>query len=170
MDRFLELGAGRFVVRLLVFLALASMFAPSAVRGEGQLAEVAASSPLEAHLPDLAGSQRGLAELRGKVVLVNFWASWCTPCLTEMPSIQRLAEMLHDEPFAVIGVNVSESKLRVRTMAQRLGLDFPILLDEQGETFKSLGATVLPTTYVLDGDGVPRCVGLWSGMALKPWV
>jgi peroxiredoxin len=76
--------------------------------------------------------------------------------------------MLDDESFAVIGVNVSDSKLRARTMVQRLGLDFPILLDEQGETFKSWGATVLPTTYVLDGNGVPRYVGRgpleWDGV------
>ena len=120
---------------------------------------MAVSAPLEATLPDLTGRQRAIDELRGKVVLVNFRASWCTPCVTEMPSIQRLAATLEGEPFAVIGVNVSESKLRVRTMAQRLGLDFPILLDGEGETFKSWGATVLPTTYVLDRDGVPRYVG-----------
>ena len=147
------------VARLLFVLALAGTALPSEVLAAGQLDEVRASAPLEAKLPDLTGRQRGIDEFRGKVVLVNFWASWCTPCVTEMPSIQRLAAALEDESFAVIGVNISESTLRVRTMAQRLGLDFPILLDGEGETFKSWGATVLPTTYVLDRDGVPRYRG-----------
>jgi thiol-disulfide isomerase/thioredoxin len=168
MDILASRGRRPSVARLLFVLVLAGSGPPSAAPAAGQLDEVHASAPLEATLPDLTGRQRRLDELRGKVVLVNFWASWCTPCLTEMPSIQRLEDVLHDERFAVIGVNVSESKLRVRAMAQRLGLDFPILLDEQGETFKSWGATVLPTTYVLDGDGVPRYAGRgpleWDGV------
>lgn len=145
--------------RTLFVLTLAGTSLPLAVGATGRLDEVHASAPLEASLPDLTGRQRAIDELRGKVVLVNFWASWCTPCVTEMPSIQRLAATLEGEPFAVIGVNVSESKLRVRTMAQRLGLDFPILLDGEGEIFTSWGATVLPTTYVLDRGGLPRYLG-----------
>ena len=159
METLASRGTRTAVVGLLSVLVLAGTTLPSAVRASGQLDEVDASAPLEASLPDLYGRERTLDEFRGKVVLVNFWASWCTPCVTEMPSIQRLAATLEGEPFAVIGVNVSESKLRVRTMAQRLGLDFPILLDGEGETFKSWGATVLPTTYVLDRDGVPRYLG-----------
>jgi thiol-disulfide isomerase/thioredoxin len=159
MEIFASRGTRTAVVGLLSIVVLAGTTLPSAVRASGQLDEVDASAPLEASLPDLYGRERTLEEFRGKVVLVNFWASWCTPCVTEMPSIQRLAATLGGEPFAVIGVNVSESELRVRTMAQRLGLDFPILLDGEGETFKSWGATVLPTTYVLDRDGVPRYLG-----------
>ena len=149
-------------VRLLAAFIVAALTTTcwcSALVAAGELSSTTGAAPVRLRLPDLTGRQRGLDDFRGKVVLVNFWASWCTPCVTEMPSIQRLAATLEGEPFAVVGVNVSESKLRVRTMAQRLGLDFPILLDEEGETFKSWGATILPTTYVLDRDGVPRFVG-----------
>ena len=159
METLASRGARTAIVGLLSVIVLASTTLPSAVRASGQLDEVDASAPLEASLPDLYGRERTLDEFRGKVVLVNFWASWCTPCVTEMPSIQRLAATLKGEPFAVIGVNVSESKLRVRTMAQRLGLDFTVLLDEHGDSFDAWGATVLPTTYLLDRDGIPRYVG-----------
>jgi len=159
MEIFASRGTRTAVVGLLSIVVLAGTTLPSAVRASGQLDEVDASAPLEASLPDLDGRERTLDEFRGKVVLLNFWASWCTPCVTEMPSIQRLAATLGGEPFAVIGVNVSESELRVRTMAQRLGLDFTVLLDEHGDSFDAWGATVLPTTYLLDRDGIPRYVG-----------
>ena len=105
------------------------------------------------------GRERRLEEFRGKVVLVNFWASWCTPCIEEMPSIQRLAELMRDRPFAVIGVNVAEQERRAKAMVQRLGIGFPVLLDRESDVFHRWGGTVLPTTYVLDGDGVVRFVG-----------
>ena len=125
----------------------------------GELSEVPAVLPPEFSLPDLAGQQRSLNEFAGKVLLVNFWAGWCRPCIEEMPSIQRLTEAMREKPFAVIGVNVAESQRRVQTMAQRLGLDFPILLDKDSTTFEGWGANVLPTSYVLDGNGRVRYIG-----------
>jgi thiol-disulfide isomerase/thioredoxin len=109
-------------------------------------------------LPDVGGSERTLEEFRGKVLLVNFWASWCTPCLEEMPLLLRLAAAMRGKPFAILGVNVEESRLRAMSTAQRLKLDFPILLDNEGAVFKRWGATVLPTTYVLDAAGVIRYI------------
>jgi thiol-disulfide isomerase/thioredoxin len=125
----------------------------------GELSEVPAALSPTLSLPDLAGQPRSLDEFAGKVLLVSFWAGWCRPCIEEMPSIQRLREALADAPFAVIGVNVAESERRVRTMAQRLGLDFLVLLDKDSAAFKGWGANVLPTAYVLDGSGRVRYVG-----------
>lgn len=125
----------------------------------GELSEVPAALPPTLSLPDLAGQPRSLNEFAGKVLLVTFWASWCTPCLEELPSIQRLKEEMVGAPFAVIGVNVGEAERRVRTMAQRLGLDFLVLLDKDSAAFKGWGANVLPTAYVLDGSGRVRYVG-----------
>jgi thiol-disulfide isomerase/thioredoxin len=107
----------------------------------------------------LAGEQRSLEQFEGKVLLINFWASWCTPCIKEMPSIKRLAEAMQEKPFAVIGVNVAEPVLRVRTAARRLRLDFPVLLDKDSTVFKDWGANVLPTAYVLDRSGRVRYIG-----------
>ena len=144
----------RIVLGLLqAFLSLA----PAVVAGE--LWPVVPTQPSALLLPDLGGQERGLEELRGKVVLVNFWASWCAPCIAEMPSIQRLAEAMRGRPFAVVGVNVGEGARRVRTVADRLGIDFPVLLDEDSKVFDAWGAKVLPTSYVLDPAGVIRYVG-----------
>jgi thiol-disulfide isomerase/thioredoxin len=110
-------------------------------------------------LPEVGGRERTLEEFRGKVLLVNFWASWCTPCLEEMPRLLRLADdALRGKPFAILGVNVEESRFRAMSTAQRLKLDFPILLDNEGAVFTRWGATVLPTTYVLDAAGVVRYI------------
>jgi peroxiredoxin len=85
-----------------------------------------------------------------------------------MPSIQRLAEQMSDKPFAVIGVNVAENARRVQATAARLGLAFPVLLDKDSAVFDGWGATVLPTTYLLDPTGRMRYVGRgpleWDGV------
>ena len=112
----------------------------------------------ELQLPDLEGHTVDLGQYRGRVVLVNFWASWCTPCVEEMPDILRLKAAMRDTPFAVIGVNVAEARLRARTATQRMGLDFPVLLDRDQAAFRAWGAEVLPTSYVLDVDGRIRYV------------
>jgi thiol-disulfide isomerase/thioredoxin len=132
----------------MVYLSLTAVAA-----GAGELSPAAASAPVELDLPDLEGRERSLGEFRGKVVLVNFWAGWCTPCIEEMPSIQRLADTMRGKPFAVVGVNAAEGRLRVKAMVQRLGIAFPVLLDQDSIVFNRWDATMLPTTYVLD-DGV----------------
>ena len=107
----------------------------------------------------LDGGAFSLSDHRGRVVLVNWFATWCAPCIEEMPSIQRLAREMHGKPFAVIGVNVGETERRVQATVKRLEIDFPVLLDKNSAVFENWGATVLPTTYVLDGNGRVRYVG-----------
>lgn len=124
----------------------------------GELSEVPSVSPPNFSLPDLEGQPRSLDEFTGQVVLVTFWASWCSPCIVEMPSIQRLAAAMADQPFAVIGINVGEGERRVQTSAGRLGIDFPVLLDKDSATFGNWGADVLPTAFVLDRSGRIRHV------------
>lgn len=165
--RFLSQCAGATVLAVLACLLLL----PAAASADGDFSPVPPAPPVELRLPDLDGREWTLDELEGKVVLVNFWASWCIPCVTEMPSIQRLAEAMRDKPFAVIGVNVGEAELRVKAMVRRLGITFPVLLDKDSAVFNGWGATVLPTTYVLDGEGVVRYLGRgpleWDGVEIK---
>ena len=137
----------------LSLLCLASLPAPA-----GELSKVPGELPPGFSLPDLAGRQRSLDEFAGKVVLVTFWASWCSPCIEEIPAILRLAEAMAERPFAVVGVNVGEGERRVQAAARRLGIRFPVLLDRDSATFKAWGADVLPTAYVLDGLGRVRYV------------
>ncbi|MGB5562732.1 MAG: TlpA disulfide reductase family protein, partial [Sedimenticolaceae bacterium] len=87
-----------------------------------------------------------------------FWASWCSPCIREMPGIQRLAATMADLHFAVVSVNVGEGERRVQAAAGRLRIEFPVLLDKDSTAFKDWGADVLPTAYVLDRSGRIRYI------------
>lgn len=131
-------------------LMISALWLGPLLADSGELTEVTNGPGLQLSLPDLDGQHHNLDEFRGKVVLINFWASWCLPCLQEMPSIQRLAEEMGDKPFAVIGVNVGEAERRVQATVKRLGIGFPVLLDKDSAVFKGWGANLLPTAYILD--------------------
>jgi len=145
-----NLNCGRSAI-LTLFL-----FAPAVQAGE--LSQVPDGPRHELGLKDAQGHQRSLDEFRGEVVLINFWASWCTPCVQEMPSLLRLQKSLRGYPFRVVGINVAEGERRAQAAAARLGLDFPVLLDPDSRVFKAWGGEVLPTTYILDGSGKARYV------------
>lgn len=104
-------------------------------------------------LPDTAGKQQQLSALKGKVVLVNFWASWCPPCVHEMPSMQRLLAAEADKGFALVAVNLGESPEAIRAFAQQYQLSFPIWLDETQATAKSWKVFAYPTSYLIDRQG-----------------
>jgi thiol-disulfide isomerase/thioredoxin len=107
-------------------------------------------------LPALAGGTLDLKQLRGKVVLVNFWATWCPPCRKEMPSMNRLVERLAGQPFVILGVNAGEDADAIRTFLRQVPINFPILLDEEGVSIKPWQAFVFPTSYVVDKQGRVR--------------
>lgn len=102
---------------------------------------------------DLDGHPLDIAQLRGRVVLVNFWASWCPPCVREMPSMQRLKEKLAGRPFTILAVNIAESDQEVRAFLARMKVDFPVLLDVDGAVLKRWKVFVFPTSFVLDAQG-----------------
>ena len=110
-----------------------------------------------------------LTELRGKVVLVNFWASWCLECRPEMPVLERLHRELGPRGLAVVGINAREGTEAVRRYALELGLTFPLVLDPDGTINKSYGVIGLPTTFLVgrDGRAVALAVGAreWAGPA-----
>ena len=104
-------------------------------------------------LMDLEGRRHDLKAHRGKVVLVNFWATWCEPCRKEMPSIQRLRDRLADKRFAVLLVNVDEPEARVRRYVDEVRLDLPIGLDPGKRVTAQWGVKVLPATFLVGLDG-----------------
>jgi thiol-disulfide isomerase/thioredoxin len=112
--------------------------------------------PAQLALRDLDGRVHDLATYRGKVVLVNFWATWCAPCRAEMPSMERLSRALRDRPFVVLAVNVGESERAARDFAEKLPVTFPVLLDRDTRATRAWGARVLPASYVIGADGVIR--------------
>ena len=107
-------------------------------------------------LYDLEGRPHRLADYRGKVVLVNFWATWCEPCRDEMPSIERLRAALEGKPFAVLAVNLAEPPSRIRTFLAKVPVGFAVLLDRDTATAKAWQAKLLPATYIIGPDGVIR--------------
>jgi peroxiredoxin len=101
-------------------------------------------------LTDLDGEQHELAALRGKGVLINFWATWCPPCVEELPALARLTTRMQDQPFEVLTVDVGESAEQVRAFLADKPINFPVLLDPEGDTFKAWQAYAFPTTMILD--------------------
>ena len=154
-------------VRMAGLILTLGLLTCAAWAAAGELSALEPGPPLPLVLPDLEGRSFDLADHQGKVVLVNFWASWCTPCIEEMPSIQRLADAMRGRPFAVVAVNVGEGELRAKAMVERLGIGLRVLLDNDSAVFERWQATVLPTTYLLDAAGVPKFVGRgpleWDG-------
>lgn len=104
-------------------------------------------------LKDTEGREHRLAEARGKVVLVNFWATWCPPCRKEMPSMERLWKRLGDKNFIIYAVNVGESAEDVGIFAFEHELSFPVLLDLDADTVRQWRVRGLPTSFLLDTQG-----------------
>jgi len=111
------------------------------------------------------------ADLRGRVVLVNFWASWCLECRSEMPVLERLHRELAPQGLAVVGVNAREPTETARRYAKELGLTFPLVLDGDGKINTLYGVVGLPTTFLVgrDGRAVAYAIGPreWGGAAAR---
>ena len=121
--------------------------------GEGGTAlEVGDPFP-EVVLPDLEGGSFRLAERRGSVVVLNFWASWCPPCVEEMPSLEKLHQTLGGKGLQVVAVSVDERPEDIELFREEHGLSFTILHDRQAELSHSLQTFKYPETYVVDREG-----------------
>lgn len=106
-------------------------------------------------LKDLSGKKVPLSSLKGKVVLLNFWATTCSPCKAEMPSLNNLHEALKNEGFIVLAVSVDTSDKPVRAFLSGKGIAFPILLDKEGEVhFDGYAVFGLPTSFLIDRSGI----------------
>ncbi|MDQ3044435.1 MAG: TlpA family protein disulfide reductase [Chloroflexota bacterium] len=108
-------------------------------------------------LHNLAGEEVLLSDLRGRPVFLNFWATWCFSCITEMPAMQRLADR-YGEDVIVIGVNVGQSAEVAREFAAREEIRYPLLLDLEQEVTKAFGVRAMPTSLFIDRYGVVSSV------------
>jgi len=141
---------------LTLTLTLAQPFDATVAGGLQPYKDAAPTPPLE--LADLSGRQHRLSDYRGQVVLVNFWATWCPPCLAEMPSMQRLATTMKEKPFRILAINVEQSKSTVWRFKKLLEIDFTTLLDSAGDTARQWGIKTYPTSYLIDSEGRIRYV------------
>lgn len=153
---------------LLVLLSIATLAAGviSLAAQAGRTAAQARPAP-DFTLPAADGSTVRLSDLRGKVILLNFWATWCPPCKAEMPDLNALhREYGQAKNFVVLGVDVEEERAAVQAFARELGLSFPLALDEAGEvSAHSYNVRTMPTSLIIDRNGVIR--DSWGGQIAK---
>ena len=119
------------------------------------LREIKDASPApDFTLPDLERGKVSLKDFRGKLVMLNFWASWCVPCREEMPAMERLYQKYRDHGFVILGVNVKDDKKSAISFVKELKITFPIAFDPAGEVGLLYGAWGLPATYLIDAKGI----------------
>ena len=111
------------------------------------------NDPLGIKLLNTAGRHVGLDDFRGKIVFLNFWATWCPTCRTEMPSMERLHRKLSGKDFAMVTVNIKETASQVKKFFEEYNLTFTALMDTTGEVSTEFGLRAIPTTFILDKSG-----------------
>ncbi len=110
-------------------------------------------NPPPLNLQDLAEQVFDLQSATGQVVLVNFWATWCGPCVEEIPSLSRLVERMKGKPFKVVAVNIGESTEDIKQFVKSIPVNFDILLDKNGQAVRDWKVYAYPSNYLLDKNG-----------------
>ncbi len=161
-ERILAIGGA--LVGLLLIALVWLLAGRGAQPGLPPIAEMRKPAPAFA-LPGLHGETVRLSDFRGKVVLVNFWGTWCVPCKEETPTLAAVYRKLHDQGLEIIGVDLrnqerpgSDGDADVRAFTEGYGVTYPIALDVAGETARAFQIYPLPTSFVVDRNGVIRYV------------
>jgi len=152
MSRYLVWAIAAVILAIVAY-ELVPLFVSPGTRAGGPQAAVGEAAPVFA-LQDDRGRTVTLEQYRGRIVVMNLWASWCPPCRAEMPDLQRLQAAYARSGIAIVGVNEGESPQRARVFADSLGIRFPVWIDateRYGRTYAALG---LPTTVILSARGV----------------
>ncbi len=140
--------------QLFFLLFLAVLLAPAAEAAKQGMKEISPriiAPKLE--MTDMDGEPRKLSDLHGKVVIVNFWATWCPPCRAELPSMNRAAQQLDPEQVVMLAVNVGEDEDTIFTFMGDYPIEFPVWLDQSGKAARQWPLRGLPTTFVVDKNG-----------------
>lgn len=137
---------------LLLLLSLATI--PSMASERSPLKPLTERIPApDFTLQDMDGATHRLSDYRGRVVVVNFWATWCPPCRREMPSMQRAWERLTPEGIALLAIDVGEDEETIFSFSGEFTLEFPLLLDSDGSAVEQWPVRGLPTTFIIDPEG-----------------
>lgn len=157
------------LVAAILFLTGSVSFA--AGQGLDAVADPKAAQPLV--LKNRDGDPYDLSQSHGRVVLVNFWAVWCTPCRAEMPSMQRLYQQFDNQDFEIVAVDMGSSRKHIDAFLAEMtpSLEFKIVLDETGETAAAWGVRGIPVSYIIDRQGnlAYKAIGErdWSSPQIK---
>jgi len=154
---------GTVLILALTLVGCDSGYSESPIIGEGTVQSIAYSRPaINAPAPafslmDLEGASHSLHEYQGKVVFLNFWATWCGPCKVEMPAMEALYRDFRAQGLEILAVSVDQQGAAVtRPFKEAMGLSFPILHDSTYQVGLTYGARTLPMTYVIDRRGIIR--------------
>jgi peroxiredoxin len=142
-----------------VVLALGGVVAAAAFLGDDGPVTVGSAAPVfEVQTVDAAPARRTLGDYRGRVVLLNIWATWCPPCRTEMPSIEALYREFAPQGFAVVAVSIDEpgAEEAIRDFTREYGLTFDVLYDPTHRIERQYQTSGVPETFVIDREGVIR--------------
>jgi len=155
----------RFVLFSLFFAFTASAFSASDQAIEPLFALEDSLAAPDFELLDQHGQTHTLADYKDQVLIVNFWATWCPPCIHEMPALQNLRTTLHERGLEVLGINMGEAQAQVDTFTNQVAVDFPLLLDENMVATMAWQVQNLPTTFVVNRDGTI----IYAEVGDKPW-
>jgi len=156
----------RILTAVIVLILTSMLLVGSCTAQAPQPPKVGKPAP-EFQLPNLEGQSISLNDSRGKPVLLNFWASWCRPCRSEMPYIQEVYEEWSDKGLVVLAIDTGESSSKVEDFMQSYNLSFPALLDTDLDVSLKYRIRVIPTTFFIDKDGIIQqiSVGAFSSKA-----
>lgn len=117
--------------------------------------------PIDINLMDLTGKRIRLSDMRGKIVFINFWVTWCAACLVEMPAMEKLNNKLKEKDFVMLAISMQEPASRVKDYFIKHKLSFTALLDTKGEVASRFGVISIPTTFIMDkgGDIIGKAIG-----------
>ncbi|NJJ38110.1 redoxin domain-containing protein [Paenibacillus apii] len=141
----------QIVILALIVLLGGYAIGTSAFGGGGKPKEGSRAPSIE--LLGLDGQTHTLDEYKGRPVVLNFWGSWCAPCVKEMPALEAQWQQWKDQGVAVVGVNVGEDQMTVENFVNGTGVRFPILLDTDREAVRRYGVSPLPTTFFINAKG-----------------
>lgn len=110
-------------------------------------------APLPINLKDAYGNQVIKNDYKGQITVINFWATWCPPCVKEIPSLNRLKQKMKGLPFELISINYAEDKKTILEFMKQVNVEFPVLLDNDGSFAKKWNVITYPSTFVIDKDG-----------------